>query len=377
MDFGFAPDGDAHVANLRRLFERRPTTSLIDVRGVNTVRQFITHLEKTPAITKPVGDLVLGAHANNEGEFFIIMFPGQKGWTKYETLEESLKDTAKSIKVDNVIGFKAGDPITHSVHIKGCNLGQALPFLNKLKEAFGGGVKITAPKTFHGATPWPAEGVFEYIGYQFALTRTQPFPSRKAAIAEWDNAGFTLIDGSPVTTADWEALIPKDPNVDLRMHVNSKLGTTFGKRTTVRTPREHRVVPVTFGPWTVPIPKDHPVPSEPADQVQELESHLKKAKQFLDTHPYPQFKREGFDRVIEFVSGYNWNCRPDERTLKCFGTRKLYMVALAVTDPKTVPQNGLIGDGNVIFNFYPNTKSKFTARTSAIQVTDKKLFVTV
>ena len=227
MDFGFAPDGDAHVANLRRLFARRTTTSLIDIRGVNTVRQFITHLEKTTAIAKPVGDLVLGAHANNEGQFFIIMFPGQKGWTKYETLEESLKNTAKSIKVDNVISFKAGDPITHSVHIKGCNLGQALPFLNKLKEALGGGVKITAPKTFHGATPWPGEGVFEYIGYQFALTRTQPFPSRKAAIAEWDNAGFTLIDGNPVTTADWEALIPKDPNVDLRMHVNSKLGTTL------------------------------------------------------------------------------------------------------------------------------------------------------
>ena len=126
MDFGFAPDGDAHVANLRPLFGRRPTTSLIDIGGVNTVKQFITHLEKPP-ITKPVGDLLIGAHANNEGEFFIPMFPGQRGSTKYETLEESLKNTTKSIKVDTIIGFKAGDPITHSVHIKGCNLGQALP----------------------------------------------------------------------------------------------------------------------------------------------------------------------------------------------------------------------------------------------------------
>lgn len=377
MDFGFAPDGDQHVANLRLLFARRPTTSLIDIRGVNTVRQFIAHLDKTSAIAKPVGDLVLGAHANNEGQFFIIMFPGQKGWTKYETLEETLKNTAQSIKVDKVIGFTAGDPITHSVHIKGCNLGQALPFLTKLKEALGGGVKITAPKTFHGATPWPKEGVFEYIGYQFPLTRTQPFPSRKAAIAEWDNAGFTLIDGNPVTTADWEALIPKNPNVDLRININSKLGTTLGKRTTVSTPRHHRVVPVTFGPWTVPIPPGQNVPSKPADQVQALETHLQTHPLFKDTHPYPQFKREGFDRVIEFVSGYNWNCRKDGQTLKCFGTRKLYMVALPVTDPKTVPQGGLIGDGTLIFNFFPDAKSSLPARTTAIQVTDPKFFVTV
>ena len=81
------------------------------------------------------------------------MFPGQIGSTKYETLEDSLKDATKSINVDKVIGFKAGNPITHSVHIKGCNLGQAMPFVTKLKEALGGNVKLTVPKLFHGATP--------------------------------------------------------------------------------------------------------------------------------------------------------------------------------------------------------------------------------
>jgi hypothetical protein len=376
MDFGFAPDGDEHVGNLRLLFQRRPTTTLIDVRGVNTVRQFITHLEKTNAITKPVGDLIIGAHANNEGQFFIPMFPGQKGATKYETLEESLRDTKRSIKVDAVIGFTAGSPITHSVHINGCNLGQALPFVNKLKEALGGGVRLTVPKLFHGATPSP-EGMFEYIGYQFPLKRTQRFPDRKTAIAEWDAAGFTRIDGNPVTTDDWEALIPKDPNADVRFNVNSKLGVTVGKRTTVRTPQEHRVIPITFGPWTVPFPTAKDVPDDPDDQLRELESHLKTDRRFQDTHAFPQFKREGFDRVIEFVSGYNWNCRKDGASLKCSGERRLYMVALAVTDPKTIPTDKLIGDGNLIFNFYPGAKSTLTARTTAIQVTDQRFFVTV
>lgn len=379
MDFGFAPDGDVIIANMRSMFERRANTRLINARGVNTVRQFITHLETNNGITKPVGDLLLGGHANNEGEFKLPMFPGHGGWTNYETLEDSLKNTTKSIKVDTVIGFKAGDPITHSVHIKGCNLGQALPFVTKLKEALGGNVKLTVPKLFHGTTPWPAEGVIEYIGYQFSMTRTQIFASRKAAIAEWDNAGFTLIDGNPVTTADWEALIPKDPNTSVWNHVDSKLGTALGKRTTIRTPRQHRVLPITFGPWTVPFPTAKDVPADKSDQLMELEKHLKTKPLFKDTHPYPRFKREGFDRVIEFVSGYDWDCRKDKDgpNLKCSGRRLLYMVVVAITDPKTVPQGKLIGDGHLIFNFYPNAKSKLPASTSAIQVTDKKFFVTV
>jgi hypothetical protein len=377
MDFGFAPDGDDHIANLRSLFERRTSTALIDKRGVNAVRQFIGHIEKTNAIKKPVDDLLIGAHANNEGQFFIPMFPGQVGPTIYETLEQSLNVATKSIKIpDSVIGFTAGDPVTHVVHIKGCNLGQAMPFVTKLKEALGGNVKLTVPKLFHGATPSP-EGVFEYIGYQFPLSRTQTFPDRKAAIAEWDAAGFTLIDGTPVSSDEWDAIIPKDPNLDLRLYFNSKLGTTFGKRTTVRTPRQHRVVPITFGPWTVPFPTKKDVPSDTSDRLQALETHLQTDPRFQDTHPYPQFKREGFARVIEFVSGYHWKFRQDGATLKCFGTRSLYMIALAITDPKTIPTNGVIGDGTLIFNFYPSAKSKLTAQTTAIQVTDQRFFVTV
>jgi hypothetical protein len=378
MDFGFAPDGDAHIGNLRLMFQRRASTTLINAKGVNTVRQFITHLDGNSKITKPVDDLLIGAHANNEGQLFIPMFPGQKGPTEYETLEESLKDAKKSIKIpDALIGFTTGSQITHFVHIKGCNLGQAMPFVTKLKEALGGNVMLTVPKLFHGATPAPKEGVFEYIGYQFSLKRTTKFPDRKTAIAEWDNAGFTMIDGNPVTTDDWEAIVPKDPNVDFRSDINSKLGATFGKRTTISTPWEHRVIPITFGPWKVPFPTAKDVPKDDSDRVSALESHLKTDKRFQDTHKFPQFKREGFDRVIEFVSGYDWTCRPEGNTLKCFGTRRLYMCAFAVTDPKTVPKGGLIRNGTLIFNFYPNAKSTLTARTTAIQVTDPKFFVTV
>jgi hypothetical protein len=381
MDFGFAPDGekgDEHIPNLRSLFERRATTTLINGGGVDTIRQFIAHLDKTTAITKPIGDLVIGAHANNEGQFFITSFPGQRGPTQFETLEDSLKDTKKSIKIpDTLIDFTTGSAITHFVHIKGCNLGQAMPFVTKLKEALGGHVNLTVPRLFHGATPSP-EGMFEYIGYQFPLNRTQEFANRKDAVQAWDSAGFTLIDGSPVTTADWEAVIPQNPNRGRRINVNSKLGTSIGKRTTVRTPQQYRVLPIDFGPWNVPFPTPQDVPTNKSDQLLALEIDLKKRPRFQTTHPYPQFTREGFGSVIEFVSGYEWAVRrAGPAALDFFGRRTLFMVALAITDPTTVPTGKLIGDGTLIFNFFPNSGSTLTAKTSAIQVTDQRFFVTV
>ena len=378
MNFGFAPDGDDHVANLRLMFQRQANTTLIDQPAVSSVRQFIGHLDKTSTIAKPVDDLLIGAHANHEGQFLIPMFPGHTGWTKYEHLEATLSDPAKSIKIpDTLIDFKPGNPITHTVHIKGCNIGQATPFLTKLKQALGGNVKLTAPKMFHGATPAPTEGMFEYLGYQFILKRAQPFTKRKDALTEWDNAGFTLIDGNPVPTADWAKVVPADPNMTVRQQVHSKLGATFNKRTTVKTPRQHRAEEITFGPWTVPFAKPEDVPKSESDRLLELERHLKQDPRFKDTHPYPQFKREGFDRVIEFVSGYTWNFRQVGNTLDCLGRRYLYMVVVAITDPATTPPKGFFGDGTLIYNFYPNAKSKLTARTTAIQVTDAKYFVTL
>src|SRR5436190_15042005 len=158
MDFGFSPivnttttAGKQHLTDLQTMFARMANTSLISKGGMTSVRQFIVHLDKTTSITKPIGDLLIGTHANEEGQLSIPMFPGQSDWTKFETLEDTLSDAKKSIKIpDGLIGFTAGDPISHAVHLKGCNVGNAQPFLIKLEDAFGGNVNVTAQKFSHG-----------------------------------------------------------------------------------------------------------------------------------------------------------------------------------------------------------------------------------
>ena len=378
MDFGFSP-GRGHLADLRGMFAREANTTLIDKSGYTSVRQFIQHLNTTAAITKPIGDLLIGTHANEEGQLSIPMFPGQRDWTKFETLEKTLGDATKSIAIpDALIGFTVGDPITHAVHLKGCNVGNAQPFLTKLKEALGNHVKLTAPKFFHGATPGRKEGMFEYLGYEFTIRRDDLFPNRATALSEFDNAQFQLIDGTTIVpTADWNKFIPANPNRDTRTQFASNLGVTFGKRTTIRTPFEYRVKPIDFGPWTLSYPDAASVPTAESDQLLDLEIDLKKDPRFKDTHPFPQWKREGFVNVTSFVSGYKWRCVRRGTKLVCSGRRFLFIAALAITDPTTIPTKKPFWYGNLIFNFYPNSGSGFSPITNTIQVSDPKYFVTL
>ena len=398
MDFGFSPvvntataAGQQHIRDVQTMFARMANTTLISKGGMTSVRQLIVHLDKTTSITKPVGDLLVGSHANEEGQISVPMFPGQGGWTTFETLEETLRDAKKSIKIpDSLIGFTAGDPISHSVHLKGCNVGDAQPFLVKLQEALGGNVNVTAPKFFHGATSEP-QGSFEYMGYEFTVARPELFlkpgpkpgtqvPDRNLALSEFDGKKFLLIDGTTkVPTADWDKLIPTNPNTPQFDQATSKLGATFGKRTTIKTPRQYRVVQIKFGPWTVVFPNPASVPKDEPTQLQELSNDLEindKHGRFLDAHPFPQWTREGFADLKAFIAGYKWKCTPKGASLVCTGTRFHFVVALAITDPATTPTGAIFADGTLIFNFFPKAGSGLTPITTAVQVSDPKFFAT-
>ena len=67
------------------MFELRANTRLIKVaRGITSVRGFIQHLSTASSVARPVGDLLLGMHANDEGELKIPLFAGQGGdWAKF------------------------------------------------------------------------------------------------------------------------------------------------------------------------------------------------------------------------------------------------------------------------------------------------------
>ena len=378
MDFGFSPQFDEHHRRLGQMFARRANTTLIHGHPFNTLRELISHLQTADNVSRPIGDLLIGAHANDEGQLRIPMFPGQQSddWTLFETLDDTLNQSSSSVAIpDALIGYKPGSPITRSVHIKGCNIGSARPFLVKLKQALGGRVKVTAPKFFHGATPEPA-GIFEYVCYQFSLRRKTIFANRAAALAAFDAAQFKLVDGSLVPKDDWKSVVPQNPNREQRAQAPSTLGVTLARRTTVNAPRQYRVEAIEFG---IRLSFSGTVPTNKQMQLAELKTQLGNDPTFQTTHPFPRFKREGFADLDEFLAAHDWTCTPNQRTksLLCIGRRRLYVVVVAVTDPATRPAKGFFGDGNLIFNFYPADGSSLPPITNALQVTDTRFFETV
>ena len=376
MDFGFAP-GTGYLASVRGMFARRGSTTVIAPPGASTIRQFVTRLDTSTAIAKPVNDLLVGSHANDEGHLLIAAFPGQQGTTQFETLETSLNDPTKSIAIDDsVIGYKENDPVTHTLHIKGCNIGKARPFLLKLQEALGKHVRITAPNHFHGLAQVYAQGIFEFLAYEFVVRRPEHFPDKPTAIAEFDGGNFTLINGDSVPTADWRHVIPTNPNTPTTQSYPLHLFQRVGSRTTLTVQRQYRVVPVTFS-VTVSYPKPSDVPPDEPTRRSQMREIMVMDPRFQDAHPYPIWTRVGFTDLDDFIAGHKWVFTKQGKTLHCTGTRFVYTLLVPITDPATKPANGFFAQGDLIFNFYPNVGSPLSAIPNKLPVTEPVFFSTI
>ena len=252
------PVTDKVTGWLNEMVARRvPKTTM---RTASEVRGFIKGLNDDLAL-HPAGDLVIGAHANSEGQWFIQLYPNQvnvagqpTGRTEFENIEQTLEQTAaglaRRIRIDDsLIGWTAPPP-THFVHLKGCNLGKAVPFLTKIKQAFGDHVLVTAPKHFQAVvsvTKKNNSGSFEYMCYEFQV-RTAAVPNAKGngfhgfetradLVTALDGAGHVYRGGISVPTADWEKKwVPKDITKAQSFYMALPLGQTVAglKQITLR-----------------------------------------------------------------------------------------------------------------------------------------------
>jgi hypothetical protein len=364
MDYGFAPGITPQDARARHLFDRRANTTLLASKSLNTVRAFGSFLLSSGTVTRPIDDALIAAHANSEGWIFIPMYPKQKGGTNFETLETTLSDPTKSIAIDDaVIGFTAGDPIMHSVHFKGCNIGKAPAFLTKFREALGDNVMVTAPKHFHGLWEHSEYGTWEYMAYEFQVRNKTYFATQADVISSLDAGGFTYIDGTAVATADWAKWVPKKKVAkSVTTPLSAKLGVAIGKRKTIVTERQYRVTPLKFW-WSITY-HGGPPPATKALQQAAFEASVSADATFDPAHPYPWYARLGYADVAEFFAGHTWVHKVSKGTLYTTGTRVEYTVLLPITDPAT---------GDLVFNFHP-LKTKPYTPISHLAETDSDYF---
>ncbi len=387
MDWGFAPGGsrdptdDEHgeQERVRQMFRNRDNTGLVDRPGgkkkstpIASVRGFVQHLASNGSIAKPVGNALIGTHADDEGHLFIPMFPNQGRPTDFEILQNTIDKASHSIKLTAVIN----GPGDHEVHIKGCNIGTVTKFLTKLKEAFASS-GVTAPKHFHGLRYDRKIGVTEYMAQEFLIRSPTQITDRDALIAKFVAKKFKFVgpagapDNGPLVGDDnWNTWVPQDITTLGKNPVpkNYKLGGTVGGATQRAFKRQFRVETTAKGDivWDFIPPNPFPAPS---GYLAALRADLKLAPQFKSTPTFLSFpERLGYTTVDEFVDGISWHIERGKKgksgTLFATGTRWLYIAVIPIVEA---------GTGFLFNNFHPDSGSGFDSSIQMVE-TDTRFF---
>jgi hypothetical protein len=397
VDYAIAPKTDDYTTVVNEMISRRPPRPTM--RTETTLREFVKNLNDDLGI-HPVGDLLVGAHANSEGQLYIQTFPGQlnsagepTSRTEFEHLEQTLVPGAltKRIRIDDhTIDFTTPPP-THFLHFKGCNLGKAVPFVTKLKQALGDHVNVTAPKHFHGVVKVTSKGnggYFEYMCYEFQVqvpaTLTpkgalQGFATRADLIDAFDAAAYSYIDGA-VPKADWDTKwVPtKDVTRTQTFLMSLPLGATvaglkaiaikpmIAKKKVTKGSREFRVNQMPskwkFAPTSAATTY--------AARVAELRTAIARDPRFDSNHVWPMYVRAGFSSLDDYMDGHLWNFGAKNAGPITTGVRFEYTVVLPIID-NSGPKPKLF------YNFYPAPGSAQAAIPTGILQNDARFYLQV
>jgi hypothetical protein len=378
MDYAFAPGVTGYDSMARQLFLNRPNTQLITGRGLTSVDKFLDHLDNTAGLTLPADDLYLVSHGNAKAWMAIPLDVTQvhrksTDATTFETAEAAV--TSGSVNIPNGVNHDSGGTLNSmSVNIRGCRIGSAEPFVDKLKEAFGGDSPVTAAKHFHEVYQLGSDGMMEFLFYGFTIVSQTGFTTKADLAQEFDNAALTFHDGTDVPTANWTTWLPTNIKVGHRKakDIYAQLGTTLGKWQKIGTTIDFRH---DQPPFTYKISGLSQLPAA-ADRLQKLHDALDgdaatPGSTFASDHPLPTYVRWSQDSIDDFVNNLNWKFSWDKKNsiMVCVGRQHEYTVLVPVTDPPDLTT------GKLIYNFYPPAASPLTA-IKELKTSDGTLFYT-
>jgi hypothetical protein len=356
VHYAFSPlAGDDYERGVRRMLQNRQGTELVNRRGVVTVEGFVDHLENHSSVLRPVEDILIASHANDQGHLKIDLDREPRGRPR-----RSRTDPDEVIEADASDSIDLPDGLADPgsiFYIRGCRVGQDTRFLELFRSALGGDVAVNAPIFFHLAGAIGGLGAFEGFLYDFEHVRLEPFQTRAEVIAEFDAAGLTLVDGTVVPNALWAGWVPRRFNAKkLDIPTTVRLGQQVGNRRTLKVIRRYAHE---LESLTLPLTISGPIPASRDDREQLLRDELPQYERFDPAHAYPVYERVdrlGFTSaardpctdVDDFVDSFEWRFSVRGNVLKATGTRHRYTIGPPVTHP---------GSGNLVFNFYPDSSS--------------------
>lgn len=347
-DYAFVPGiGDVQLEGLNAALEFRPNTISILVSQSQTLQNFLQALEDNVELLgeDPAGDLLLGAHGSNFGDLKLALDDTTAVPANYESLERVA--VSKTVNIPPAVRSA-----NTSVRLLSCSIGadECRPFLQLLKSVMGNPTSVTAPRFVHSYSV-SADGTYEWMNYQFLVTGAElgrkPLPTRDAVVGKFGDAKFKYFDGTDIPNEMWEQWVPSAAKLSLKPAVAQVVSTDYPVR--IQVGANFSAILKAKATWTSGV---QPFDTEPLDynEVSDivipdmLDTALPKIRKYQDSHPYPVYKRYGFQTLKDFIRGWGWTINIlSSHKVKFIGSRYVYILEIPITKP---------GTDDWIYNYY-------------------------
>lgn len=374
VDYGFAPGTGSFEDAIRAVLQAKAGVRVIE--GPQNLVDIFRFLRF--AAPRPIRSIYLGAHSWIGGRLSIRATPTSSPYgPDYDALQE-LHDS-------DLLGFTdaevqprprdaRGKTVPLDVHIRGCRLGIAKPWLELFKRALWSRVgdksavgRVTAPKHFQVAGRYdPPDGATEYMYYGFGASSPQRLTNRADIVRALHLAGHRTIDGKRVPYHSWNAWVPSK-GFDAEHSGKTQIVLPLdGHRHDVDV---HYTVREDSAQFAGRLQGQ--LPASQKDRVAFVLAQVRqsiangKLPMFADDHPFPVFRRNGYASLEAYVKAFSWwPGQLADGTAVVQGRRTLYAVRRPVVEH---------GD-RLLVNFYPSFRGK---EVVMMRESDSRLFESV
>lgn len=380
---------DIYIASANSALKARPNTVRLSAGSgakVQNLKNVVRLLSLGTRLAHPIRNLYLVSHFHPFGN---LSFPLKKEdfnpsnyfnfrsiqWSDLESIVSS-----KIVQIDKkaVLPRPKQNSVNQPfhVHIRGCALGTRPKYVDKLRDAFGGHVTVTAPKYWNGFISFNRKGettnvgYVEYMGYDFAVFTPYRAKNRRSLLRLFIHAKLKDIHGKRISSKVWKVRVRRAWKAMVAERVDLKtepfLTRIHFRRLSLRPATKFSLdFETEFQAQRLTLFGDsgsfvsHPIP-EPKNRrdkkkkyssyVNMIKTQLEKTKDFKSDNPFPVWERLGFNSIQEFMKGFYWDLTwTDGNKMSFKAIRYRYAFIVPITQKK---------GKRLYMNFYPEDRTK-------------------
>jgi hypothetical protein len=374
-----SPGTDRGLLALQKAMRNRPNTT-VQIPPARTVKEFFDalHAASSSSVPKPVGGLLVGTHANNDGWFEARFSPKQTRATEYDEVIRVVASDAFAFRIPLSLVIGANPPV--KVRIVGCQAGKAPEMLAVLKRVFGNAPPVVGSKFFYEALDYSGHGAFVSFRYGFEAYSPKEVKRRADLIALFTAraqafpSDFQFMDGSPVPASQWTKWLPARGFSKTRQRFgpsHGKLAQKIGKVRTLPSIQLEMRHTVRYVGHIVP---NMTAPATLAAGRAELKQKLPGLPEFAANHEFRFFRRKGNPTLADYVDTFDWKFQQNGTSTNCSGSRHDYSVLVPV---KHIPSGATWEAQRLMYHFYPDPGVQHVLFTGDFNEDQPNIFVTV